>query len=44
MSYIKKRNDDPKPFKWVRTVDQILDTVKRFCERVTPPQNSVGNS
>ncbi len=44
MSYIKERNDDPKPFNWVRTADQILNTVKRFCERVTPPQNSARNS
>ncbi len=36
MRYIDQRNDDPKPFKWVRSADQILDAVKRFCLRVKP--------
>ena len=44
MAYIDKRNQDPKPFKWVRTADQILDAVKRFCERVSQPETSVANS
>lgn len=35
-SYIEKRNDDPKPFTWARTADQILDAVKRYCERLMP--------
>lgn len=39
MSYIDKRNDDPKPFKWVRTADQILAAVKRYCERIAPTAN-----
>lgn len=34
--YIEKRNDDPKPFTWSRSADQILDAVKRYCERLTP--------
>lgn len=36
MRYIDQRNDDPKPFKWVRSADQILDAVKRFCLRAKP--------
>lgn len=36
MRYIDLRNDDPKPFKWVRGADEILDAVKRFCLRVKP--------
>jgi transposase len=32
--YIEQRNHDPKPFKWVRTADQILAAVKRYCERL----------
>jgi len=36
MSYIEKRNADPKPFKWVRTADQILAAVKQYCERLAP--------
>jgi len=30
--YIDQPNEDPKPFKWVRTADQILGAVKRFGE------------
>lgn len=40
MDYIGKRNVDPKPFKWVRTADQILAAVKRYCERIAPKPNS----
>lgn len=36
MGYINKRNEAPKPFKWVRTADQILNAVKRYCERIDP--------
>ena len=35
-SYIDKRNAVPKPFKWVRTADQILAAVKRYCQRIAP--------
>ena len=34
--YIENRNDDPKPFIWSRSADQILDAVKRYCERLVP--------
>lgn len=33
LDYIAIRNEDPKPFKWVRTADDILDAVSRFCVR-----------
>lgn len=36
MRYIDQRNHDPKPFNWVRSADQILDAVKRFCLRIKP--------
>lgn len=42
--YIEKRNKDPKPFKWVRTADQILQAVKRYCQRITPNENYEPNS
>lgn len=29
--FIDANNDDPKPFKWTKTADQILDKVARFC-------------
>lgn len=34
--YIERRNEDPKPFKWSRTADEILASLKRFCERIVP--------
>ena len=30
-AYIKAVNDDPKPFKWTKSADQILASIKRFC-------------
>ena len=36
MRYIEQRNETPKPFKWVRSADEILDAVKRFCLQITP--------
>lgn len=31
--YVETYNQDPKPFVWTKTVDQILKAVARFCER-----------
>lgn len=28
-------NEDPKPFVWTKSADQILDGLRRYCERVT---------
>ena len=39
LDYIEIRNQNPKPFTWVRTADEILGAVKRFCLRT----NSVDN-
>ncbi len=33
--WIANWNDDPKPCVWVRTVDQILASLARCCERVS---------
>ncbi|SRR5712692_3810396 len=35
--YIAVQNRDPKPFVWVKTADQILASVRRFCERTSVP-------
>ena len=32
-TFIQKHNQDPKPFVWHKTADQILDSVARFCVR-----------
>ena len=39
LTYIETRNENPKPFKWVRSADDILQAVERFCLR-TNPENS----
>lgn len=31
--YIDVHNEDPKPFRWTRTADQILDSMARFAHR-----------
>lgn len=45
--FIDIHNENPKPYKWVKPADQILDSVKRFCLKVektheilTPNQES----
>jgi len=32
--YIAICNEDPKPFVWVKTADEILKNVQRFCKRI----------
>lgn len=31
MAFIDAHNDDPKPYTWVKSADEILASVKRFC-------------
>lgn len=31
--YIDNHNEEPKPFIWTKTADEILDSVARFCQR-----------
>ncbi|MDQ6771408.1 MAG: IS630 family transposase, partial [Candidatus Dormibacteraeota bacterium] len=35
--YLSIHNADPKPFVWVKTADQILASLRRFCERTSLP-------
>jgi hypothetical protein len=47
LTYIETRNENPKPFKWVRSkpfkwvrsADDILEAVGRFCLRTCPPNS-----
>ena len=32
-AFIAAHNEDPKPYKWVKSADEILAAVKRFCQR-----------
>ena len=31
--FILQHNDNPKPYKWTKSADEILDSVKRFCHK-----------
>jgi transposase len=33
-AWIKTWNDDPRPFVWTKTADQILESIARYCERI----------
>jgi transposase len=33
-AWIETCNDDPKPFVWTKTADQILDSIARYCKRI----------
>ena len=30
----KTWNDDPRPYVWTKTADQILDSIRRYCDRI----------
>jgi transposase len=32
--YLQLHNQNPKPFVWTKTADQILDSIRRFCQRI----------
>ena len=34
-TWIKQWNDDPKPFVWTKTADEILDSLARYCRRIS---------
>ena len=35
-SFIERHNRDPKPFKWTKSADDILQSIERFCLRNAP--------
>jgi hypothetical protein len=35
MSYVDVTNQEPKPFVWTKTADQILENLARYCERIS---------
>jgi len=35
MRYLESSNQDPKPFIWTKTADQILASIARFCKRIS---------
>jgi len=38
--YIDAHNEDPKPFVWTKTADQILASIGRYAQRTTAAQCS----
>jgi transposase len=35
MKYLELTNESPKPFVWVKTADEILQNIARFCQRTS---------
>ncbi|RVP45604.1 IS630 family transposase, partial [Sinorhizobium medicae] len=33
-SFIERHNQNPKPYRWTKSADDILASVKRFCQKV----------
>ncbi|MBV9555532.1 MAG: IS630 family transposase [Pseudolabrys sp.] len=38
MAYVEATNANPKPFRWTKTADDILASIKRFCLRTLGPK------
>lgn len=36
-NYLRLHNDEPRPFIWRKTADEILESVARFCKRTLDP-------
>jgi len=32
-AFIETYNEEPKPYRWVKSADEILASAKRFCRR-----------
>jgi len=39
-AFIAQNNEHPTPFVWTKSADDILESIKRFCERHLPEQNT----
>lgn len=33
--YVDASNAEPKPFIWTKTADEVLASIRRFCERIS---------
>jgi transposase len=33
-AWINTRNDNPRPYVWTKTADQILESIARYCTRI----------
>ena len=34
-AWIETWNDDPRPFVWTKTADEILDSIAAYCQRIS---------
>jgi hypothetical protein len=32
-AFIDRHNENPRPYKWTKSADEILASVKRFCQK-----------
>jgi hypothetical protein len=32
-AFIQRHNENPKPYRWTKSADDILASVKRFCQK-----------
>jgi len=37
--WIDDWNENPRPYVWTKTANQILDSIKRYCERINPARH-----
>jgi len=40
--WLAHRNEDPRPFTWTKTTDQILETIAGYCNRSTDSETNKG--
>ena len=38
-AWIETWNDDPRPYVWTKTADQILDSIATYCNRINPSRH-----
>ena len=37
--WIDDWNENPRPYVWTKTAEQILDSIKRYCQRINPARH-----
>ena len=42
--WVEHWNENPKPFVWTKTADEILERLGRYCDQINPPNNNQRNS
>jgi putative transposase len=42
-AFIEAHNENPKPYKWVKSADEILASVKRFCQKTLAGTSDSGD-